>query len=75
MINEFLWPELKDMDVDDVYFQHDGATCQTSGETIALLREKFPVFIINQNESSNMKTLHMFVYKMHKLLFSKFRKR
>ena len=42
MINGFLWPELEDMDVDDVYFQQDGATCHTSGETIGLLREKFP---------------------------------
>ena len=25
MINEFLWPESEDMDVDDVYFQQDGA--------------------------------------------------
>ena len=33
MINEFLWPELKDMDVDDVYYQQDSATCYTSGET------------------------------------------
>ena len=23
MINEFLWPELEDMDVDNVYFQQD----------------------------------------------------
>ena len=42
MINEFLWPELGDMDVDDVYFQQDEATCHTSEETIGLLREKFP---------------------------------
>ena len=42
MINEFLWPELEDMDVDDVSFQQDGATCHTIGETIGLLREKFP---------------------------------
>ena len=41
MINEFLWPELKGMDVDDVYLQQDGATCHTSDETIGLLREKF----------------------------------
>ena len=34
MINEFLWLELEDMDVDDVYFQQDGATCHTSGETM-----------------------------------------
>ena len=38
MINGFLWPELEDMDVDDVYFQQDGATCHTSGKTIGLLR-------------------------------------
>ena len=25
MINEFLWPELEDMDVDDIYLQHGGA--------------------------------------------------
>ena len=25
MINEFLWTELEDIDVDDVYFQQDGA--------------------------------------------------
>ena len=47
MINEFLWPELEDMDVDDVYFQQDSATCHTSGETIGLLREKFPGQVIS----------------------------
>ena len=48
-INEFLWPELEDMNVDDVYFQQDGATCLTSGETIRLLREKFPGRVISRN--------------------------
>ena len=33
IINEFLWPELEDMDVDDVYFQQDGDTYHTSHET------------------------------------------
>ena len=47
MINEFLWPELEDMDVDDVYFQQDGATCHVSGEIIGLLREKFPGRVIS----------------------------
>ena len=50
MINEFLWPELEDMYVDDVYFQQYGTTCHTSGETIGLLRE---------NETSNWKSLHI----------------
>ena len=42
MINDFLWPELDGIDLDNVYFQQDGTTCHTSNETIALLREKFP---------------------------------
>ena len=45
-INTFLWTELEDRDVDDVDFQQDGATCHTSGETIGLLREKFPGRVI-----------------------------
>ena len=53
MINEFLWPELEDMDVDDVYFQQDGDTCHTSGETIGLMREKFPGRVISRNGDYN----------------------
>ena len=47
MINEFSWPELEDIDVDEVHFQKDGATCHTSGETIGFLREKFPGRVIS----------------------------
>ena len=53
MINEFLWPGLEDMDMDDVYSQQDGATCHTSGETIGLLREKFPGRVISRNGDYN----------------------
>ena len=53
MINEFLWPELEEMDVDDVYFKQDGATCHTSDETIGLLREKFPGRVISRNSDYN----------------------
>ena len=53
MINEFLCPELEYMDVGDVYFQQDGATCHTSGETIGLLREKFPGRVISRNGDYN----------------------
>ena len=49
MINAFLWPELEDMDVDDVSFQQDGATCHTSSEPIGLLRQKFPAQVISRN--------------------------
>ena len=43
------------MDVDDVYLQQDGAgaTCHTSGETIGLLREKFPGRVISRNGVCN----------------------
>ena len=41
------------MDADDVYFQQDGATCHTSGETIGLLREKFPDQEISRNVDYN----------------------
>ena len=53
MINEFLRPELEDMDMDDVYFQQDGSTCHTSGETFGLLRQKFPGGVISQNGDYN----------------------
>ena len=53
MINEFLWPELEDMNVDDVYFQQDGATCHTSGETIGFLRENFLGRVISRNGDYN----------------------
>ena len=53
MINEVLWPELKDMDVDDVHFQQDGAMCHTSSETIGLLLEKFPGRVISRNGDYN----------------------
>ena len=53
IINEFVWPELEDMNVDDVYFQQNGAACHTSGETIGLLREKFPGRVISRNGDYN----------------------
>ena len=53
MIIKLLWPKLEDMDVGDVYFQQDGATCHTSGETIGLLGEKFPGRVISRNGDYN----------------------
>ena len=53
IINEFSWPELEDMDVDDVYFQQEGATCHTSGKTIGLLLKKFPGRVISRNGDYN----------------------
>ena len=53
MINDFLWSELDGIDLDNVYFQQDGATCHTSNETIALLREKFPDRVISRRGDHN----------------------
>ena len=39
--------------MNDAYFQQDGATCHTSGETIGLLREKFPGRVIPRNGDYN----------------------
>ena len=41
------------MNEDDVYFQKDGATYHTSGETIDRLREKFPGRVIFRNGDYN----------------------
>ncbi|KAH1021587.1 hypothetical protein HUJ04_011081 [Dendroctonus ponderosae] len=41
MITAFLWPEIEDMDLDDMWLEQDGATCHTANETKALLLEKF----------------------------------
>ena len=53
MIEEFLRPQLEDMDVNDAYFQIDGATCHASSETIGLLRVKFPGRLISWNGNYN----------------------
>lgn len=41
MISNFLWPILDYIDTEEMWFQQDGATCHTSGTTIALLCETF----------------------------------
>ena len=48
MIHDILWSELDSIDLDNVYFQQDGATCHTSNDTIALLREKFRDRVISR---------------------------
>ncbi|EFN78033.1 hypothetical protein EAI_06421, partial [Harpegnathos saltator] len=48
MINQFFVPKLQDMDVDDMWFQQDGATCHTARETIQLLHESFPGRVISR---------------------------
>ena len=53
MLTDFFFPEFDDIDGDDLYFQQDGATCHTSGETMDLLRGKFGEAIISRNGPFN----------------------
>jgi len=46
MITDFFWPAIEDHDLDDMWFQQDGATSHTTRPIMALLREKFPGRII-----------------------------
>lgn len=48
MINDFLWPQLANVDISDLWFQQDGATSHTVGQTIQLLHEKFPGRVISR---------------------------
>lgn len=48
MLTEFLWPELDVIDVEDMFFQQDGATCHTARETMVLLQTKFPGRVISR---------------------------
>ena len=49
MITNFLWPQLKEVDLDNIWFQRDQATCHTARATTELLREKFEDSIISRN--------------------------
>ena len=41
MINNIFVLELDDVDVDDLWYQQDGAICYTANEIINLLKETF----------------------------------
>lgn len=49
MLTEFLWPELDNIDISEMWFQQDGATCHTSRATMELLEEKFGEWIISRH--------------------------
>lgn len=53
MLIEFLWPELDRIDVEDMFFQQDGATCHTARETMMFLRTKFPDRVISRFDDQN----------------------
>ena len=49
MITEYFWPQLDDMDLEDMYFQQDDATSHTANVTINLLETKFGQRVISRN--------------------------
>lgn len=53
MITEYFWPELDDMDLDNMWFQQDGATSHTANVTIDLLKTKFGERVISRNGPVN----------------------
>ena len=53
MLMEVLWAQLDGMEMEDMLFQQDGATCDTARETIELLREKFTGRVISHNCDQN----------------------
>lgn len=48
MITDYLWPIFEDMNLDNIWFQQDGAPCHTSHATIDLLRGKFENRVISR---------------------------
>ena len=49
MITEYFWPQLDDMDLEDMWFQKDGATSYAANVTINLLETKFGERVISRN--------------------------
>lgn len=48
MLTDFFWGELVDIDLEDVWFQQDAATCHTARETMQLLQTKFSGQVISR---------------------------
>ena len=53
MLNECFFPKIEEDDMDDIWFQQDGATCHTANVTIDLLRTSFENRIISRNSDVN----------------------
>ncbi|KOC69520.1 hypothetical protein WH47_05463 [Habropoda laboriosa] len=53
MITTFFRAKLNSTNVDDIWFKQDGATCHTSKETVALLKEMFNGRVISRGGDIN----------------------
>lgn len=48
MLSGFFFNETNDLNLNDMWFQQDGATCHTARETVTLLQTKYPGRVISQ---------------------------
>lgn len=53
MITNFFWHEIDNMDVEDMWFQQDGATSHTARATMDLLHERFGGMVISRGGDIN----------------------
>ncbi|GFV50831.1 putative transposable element [Trichonephila clavipes] len=53
MITNFFIPELNNYDVQELWFQQDGATCHTARATIDLLKDRFGDHLVSRFEPVN----------------------
>ena len=51
MLEDYLWLELDELDINDMWFQQDGATSHTARVTIDLLEGKFCERVVSRNGS------------------------
>ena len=49
MLEDYLWPELDELDIIDIWFQQDGATSHTARVTIDLLKSNFGEPVSSRN--------------------------
>ena len=49
MLEDYLWPKLDKLDINDMWFLQDGATSHTARVTIDLLKGKFGERVISRN--------------------------
>ncbi|GFV09214.1 putative transposable element [Trichonephila clavipes] len=75
MITNFFIPELNNLDVQELWFQQDGATCHTARATIDLLKERFDDRLISRfgpvnwpPRSCDLTPLHYFLWRYVKSL-------
>lgn len=48
LVTDFLIPKVNEMNVANLYFQQDGATCHTTRPNMEILRQKFPGRVISR---------------------------